>query len=409
MKLPEYKAKKILQKYGIRIPKPYLLKNKPYINKLHHLKKFYEFYTEEQPIILKAQIIAGKRGKNGLIQKPTDYKDAIKKIEELYTKTYAEQKIETILAEKMIDIKEEYYLCITYDTKTRSPVLLLNKTGGINIEENSQKIVKYEISILEGLEEYEIREIVKKARFEGRDILTITDTIKKMWKIFTDKHCTTIEINPLIKATNDLIYAGDAKITIDDSAIPLLEEYNNLTTKEETTYLTEIERQARKIDAEDHRGVAGSTFMELNGNIAVLASGGGASLTAMDAIIRAGGKPANYTEYSGNPPREKVKKLTEITLSKPNLKGCIVIGGKAVFTDIYETLMGFMDAIKEIKPKYPIIIRRAGYRDQEAFEEIKKIAKENQLNITIYGTEKPISEAGKEIAEKVEQEEKKWE
>ena len=88
--------------------------------------------------------------------------------------------------------------------------------------------------------------------------------------------------------------------------------------------------------------------MELDGDIAVLASGGGVSLTSMDALIQAGGKPANYVEYSGNPPRDKVKKLTIVTLSREGLNGCLVIGGTANFTDVFETLAGFKDGFEEI-------------------------------------------------------------
>jgi len=166
-----------------------------------------------------------------------------------------------------------------------------------------------------------------------------------------------------------------------------------------------MEIAARKIDQEDHRGVAGKTFVELDGDIAVLASGGGASLTSMDALIEAGGKPANYTEYSGNPPREKVRKLTKLTLSKEGLKGCLVIGGTANFTDIFDTLSGFVEGMQDLSelPKYPIVVRRAGPNDKQAFVMLEKFAKENDMDITLYGADVPMSYAAKIMAEKVEE------
>ena len=132
-----------------------------------------------------------------------------------------------------------------------------------------------------------------------------------------------------------------------------------------------------------------------------MASGGGASLTAVDALIKEGGKPANYTEYSGNPSKEKVRKLTEIVLSKPNLNGLWVVGAIANFTDIYETMSGFVDGLREAektlntKFKFPILIRRGGPKDKEAFQMLKSL---KGLDLYIYGEEISIAESAKIMA-----------
>ena len=228
--------------------------------------------------------------------------------------------------------------------------------------------------------------------------------INKAYICFETYDCSSLEINPIIKTPEGMLYAGDAKITIDDGAIARQDVFHALTDMEDKTFLTDRERAARRIDTQDYRGVAGRTFVELNGDIAVLASGGGASLTCMDALIEAGGKPANYTEYSGNPSREKVRKLTQITLSKPGLKGCLVIGGRANFTDIYETLSGFVEGLQTIKPKpgYPIVIRRAGPNDKKAFAMIEAFAKAQGFDISVYGEEMPMTKAVRIMVEKVE-------
>ena len=101
------------------------------------------------------------------------------------------------------------------------------------------------------------------------------------------------------------------------------------------------------------------TMEQMGGDIAVIASGGGASLINMDALLLAGGKPANYTEYSGNPAKEVVTALTKQVFAQPGIKACWVIGGTANFTDIYETMSGFVEGLRQVSPKpnFPFVIR----------------------------------------------------
>jgi len=121
----------------------------------------------------------------------------------------------------------------------------------------------------------------------------------------------------------------------------------------------------------------------------------------MDSVIDAGGRPANYTEYSGNPPAEKVQKLTKIALDREGLSGCLVAGAVANFTDIYETLRGFIEGLRQVRPKptYPIVIRRGGPRQEEAYEMIKKVAKREGFDIHLFGPETPISVACQKMVE----------
>ena len=121
----------------------------------------------------------------------------------------------------------------------------------------------------------------------------------------------------------------------------------------------------------------------------------------MDALLAFGAKPANYTEYSGNPPREKVEALTKITLGREGLCGCLVAGAYANFTDIYETLKGFCDGLLQIrrKPVYPIVVRRGGPRQEEAYEMLEKFAKKEGFDFHLFGPDTPISVACKKMAE----------
>lgn len=401
MKLLEYKGKELLQRFGIKVPAGIVVNNHSYINLSHHKERYREFFYDSKKVIIKAQVISGKRKKQGLVATSDNYEESLKIIDEFYQKEFNGVPIDTLLIERLLEIDAEYFLSITYDTKTRKPMVLISKNGGTDIEEQHEVHTYHPLSATM-LRDFEARLIAQKAETTGGNMIQLAAVISKAYKCFMEYDCIALEINPIIKTKDGMLYAGDAKITIDDSAIARHELFADIVDTEDKTFLSERELEARRIDYKDHRGVAGKTFVDLDGDIAVLASGGGASLTAMDALIEAGGKPANYTEYSGNPPKEKVKKLTEITLSKNGLRGCLVIGGTANFTDIYETLTGFAEGLLSVQPRphYPIVVRRAGPRDVEAFAYLKEFATKHGFDITLFDEKTPMSLAAKIMAEK---------
>lgn len=394
MKLAEYKGKKLLRTVGVKTPISILVNNRDYASLSYGKERYHQFFNEHGAAVVKAQVIGGGRKKKGLIIEVTDYETSLKQIDELYKTQHEGGSINTLLIEEKLDVKKEFFLSILYDTYQRQPMILFSEQGGIDIEDNSQTLNKIYPDKVNNVTEEEVYAVVKNK--------ALAALIVKVYQCFIEYDCTHLEINPIILTKDGQLYAADAKITIDDSAVPRQEDFSEMSEK---TNFSELEIKARKIDQADHRGVAGKTFVELDGDIAVLASGGGASLTCMDALIEAGGSPANYTEYSGNPPREKVRQLTEITLSKEGLNGCLVIGGTANFTDIFETLSGFVEGMQALPelPKYPIVIRRAGPNDKQAFEMLEKFTKENDMDITLFGEETPMSYAAKVMAEKVEE------
>jgi citryl-CoA synthetase large subunit len=165
---------------------------------------------------------------------------------------------------------------------------------------------------------------------------------------------------------------------------------------------TERESAVAAIDAgkEYYRGTAGK-YIELDGDIAVLFSGGGASIANMDALRNVGLTAANYTEYSGNPPREKVAALTKIVLSKPGLRGLWIAGGVANFTNVAETFQGIIDVLDAVKPHYPIVIRRAGPHDVEGMRAMEECAKRNTLHMQLFGKETPMSVTAQALKEMI--------
>lgn len=371
MILYEYEGKKLLADAGISVPNGQIVSSidaQPSI-------KF--------PVVLKAQVLSGKRADAGGIVIVKSEEGIGKSLEEMLGKTINNERVEKILVEEKVDIDKEYYISLSYDTTLRQPVLTFSQSGGTGIEERKSEIVPINpLNPLSGLT----------TPFDE-------SFLKKLIDLFLKSDATLIEINPLVVTNKGEWVALDAKVNLDDTAFGRHPEWKDYPPRSVAGYTpTRNEIEAKKIDEGDYRGTAGSTYFDFPGDIAILASGGGASITAMDALIAAGGKAANFTEYSGNPPREKVEKLTKIVLDKPNLHGLWIVGALANFTDIYETLSGIVDALEKIdpKPKYPIVIRRAGPRDSEAFEMLRQV---KDFDLHIFGEETSIPESAKIITD----------
>lgn len=373
MILYEFEGKKILSQNDIKVPGSQVVRTPG------------EKINVALPFFIKAQVLSGKRkvaGGIALIEKEADIAGALS---EMLGSLVNGEKVEKVLVEEKIDFSKEYYISISYDTDHRCPVVTYSQKGGTGIEE--RKTETFPVNIL-----------TKEIKFTIELPDTLKSFIKKLLDLFLNEDATLVEVNPAVIAGDGKVYALDAKIKLDDNAISKHTDsvYSPRSISGYTP--TQRELEAKRIDEGDYRGTAGSAYFDLHGDIAVLASGGGGSLTAMDALIKFGASPANYTEYSGNPPKEKVEKLTKIVLSKPNLKGLWIVGAVANFTNILETLTGFLEALKKVdpKPKYPIVIRRGGPMDKEAFE---MLSKEKEFDFHLFGPEISITKSAEIMAD----------
>lgn len=345
MKLFEYQGKELFKKYGIAVPNSVLIEKSLFLQQVGTGELLLQF-----PVVLKSQVLSGERRKKGGIHIVEKKEEFLSSLEELFKKSIDGEFPEKILVEEKINSIKEWYLSISYDTDRRMPVIAISKVGGT------------------GVFEAEIFGLEFKTDSWSIPIYTpseLQDIARNLLELFFKEKLLLAEINPLFETEEGNFIAGDAKVILDD----------NVAKPQERPYL------------------------DLPGDIAVLASGGGASLLNIDTLMREGGKPANYVEYSGNPPASVVEELTVKVLSKPGLKGCWVVGGTANFTDIYETMLGFVQGLRKINPKptYPIVIRRDGPRQKEAFEMLRQVAKEEGYNFHLYGPETPMSESAKII------------
>lgn len=357
----------MLKQAGINVPRSQLLESPS------------ETLTLPLPLILKAQVLSGKRAAAGGIIKVDNSALNVKgEVNRLSERIINKEVVKRVLVEEIVEFEKEFYISIFYDTQTREPVLTIGRKGGSGVEQRESQV--YPIDPLN----------------PASNLPKTIDSLvlEKLIGLFFTQDCLLVEVNPLALTKKGEWVALDAKIKLDETALGRHPDWNFPPRSVPGYTPTVNEIEAKKIDEGDYRGTAGSTYFDLDGDIAVLASGGGASLTAMDALLKLGGRAANYTEYSGNPPKEKVIKLTKIVLSNPNIHGLWVVGAVANFTDIYETLSGFLEALRTISPspRFPVVIRRGGPRDKEAFEMLREV---KEFRLYLYGEETSIAESAK--------------
>jgi succinyl-CoA synthetase beta subunit len=354
MRLLEHESKEILGRYNILLPKGEL------IGSARELKM-------DSRVMLKAQIPLGGRGKSGGV------------IEASSIRGYMARKI---LVEQKIDIAQEFFMSITYDTVAKEPLVIFSPEGGVDIEglatTQPEKIQKAWFTVRGRLPEYRAREILSEAGISGRMLLGLGAILSSLADIFLDVDATVAEMNPLALSRDGKLVALDCHLEIDDDALyrhrDLARRVAHGERYEGGRKSTDFERKAAEIDNLDHRGVAGR-MIEFDGSMGLIIGGGGASLTAFDAVIQHGGKPANYCEIGGNPSVLKVKELTKHILSKKSVEKIAVIMNVVSNTRVDLVARGIVKGILEsgrVPSETVAVFRVPGAWEEEGFKILSK-------------------------------------
>jgi succinyl-CoA synthetase beta subunit len=319
MRLLEFESKEILRKY--KIPTP--------AGKLYSPKDRIDI---DRAVVLKAQVPIGGRGKAGGVLDSSTSEEANNRIKDLFSTRIRGHKVKKVLVEDKVQAAQEFFMAIAYDTLAKAPVAIFSSSGGVDIEElanrEPEKVLRETLQFRSGLPQYRAREIIAESGISGKLLLGLSGIFSRLADIFSDYDATLAEINPLALTEDGDLIALDCHLDIDDDAIfrqkVIAEIKQDETRVESAKRASKFERKAAEIDNLDHRGVAGRVI-EFDGDMGLIIGGGGASLTAFDAIRAHGGKPANYCEIGGNPSVLKVKELTRLILSKPNVNKIAVI------------------------------------------------------------------------------------
>ncbi|MFW6147844.1 MAG: ATP-grasp domain-containing protein [Thermodesulfobacteriota bacterium] len=369
MRLLEYESKEILSKKGIPIPKGVVVSD-------------HKDIAFPSPAIIKAQIPIGGRQKTGGIVEVQEQRDLESKVGQMLGNTVRGFQVKTVLVEEKLGIAQEFYAGITYDTVAKGPIAIFSAEGGVDIEElamrEPEKVQKRHFSVRTGLPEYLAREMISLAGITGKTLLGLSNILSLLATIFLEYDATIAEINPLAQTTDGKRVALDCHLEIDDDALyrhrDIAERGKDRNRIEGTRTPSEFEKKASEIDNLDQKGVAGR-LIEFDGNLGLIIGGGGASLTAFDAVQRHGGRPANYCEIGGNPSVLKTKELTKHILSKPGVEKIAVIMNVVSNTRVDLMARGVIKGILEAgkTPSETVaVFRIPGAWEEEGFKILSK-------------------------------------
>jgi succinyl-CoA synthetase beta subunit len=365
MRLLEFESKQALIQKGIPTPSGIVISSSQPIS----------FPT---PSILKAQVPIGGRQKAGGVVEALNPRDLEFKLKQMLFSTIRGYRVNRILVEQKVDATQEFYLGITYDTVAKQPIAIFSPEGGVDIEnlahQKPEKVIKRHFSISTGLPEYKAREMISLTGITGKTLLGLSNILSLLATIFLEKDATIAEINPLAETKDGKRVALDCHLEIDDDALyrhpDMTEKTNDPDRIQGIRSISDFEKKASEIDNLDQRGVAGR-LIEFDGNLGLIIGGGGASLTAFDAVLRYGGHPANYCEIGGNPSVLKTKELTKHILSKPGVEKVAVIMNVVSNTRVDLVARGVIKGILELgkNPSEALaVFRIPGAWEEEGFK-----------------------------------------
>ena len=321
MRLLEHQSKKLLSNFGL------VFTESTPVNLMAEVRAAVE--RVGLPAVLKAQTPFGGRGNIGAVKFAETLNQAVIAAEALFGMDLHRTTVEVISIEPKLNYDREFYVGITWDTLAKLPVALLSLAGGVDVESaRSDQVASQLFDPWTGLAPYKAREMAAEVGLTGKTLVGIGEAFAKLSQAFLACDGITMEINPLVATKDETLIGLDARVEIEDEAVyrqeERLEPLGELTMTAAGRPPTPLELEAQRIDARDHRGVAGRV-VEFDGDLALLIGGGGASLTVFDAIKAHGGCPANYCEVGGNPTEEKVASITSLLLSKQGVKGMAII------------------------------------------------------------------------------------
>lgn len=351
MNLHEYQAKGVFAEYGIPVPEGRVASS---VAEAEHAAQA----LGGDRWVVKAQVHAGGRGKAGGV-KLVDRIEALSALTDrlLGSRLVTHQSgadgqpIHQVLVESVSAIARELYLSVVVDRGRRRVVFMASSAGGMDIEEvaanTPEKIATVVVNPTVGLQAYQCRQIAFALGLEGGQIKELGQIMGALYRLFTERDASLVEINPLVVTAEGHLMALDAKINIDDSAL-----YRQPKMAELRDHSQEDEREHR---AAQH----GLNYVKLDGSIGCMVNGAGLAMATMDLIQIKGGSPANFLDVGGGTTAEKVAEAFKLILSDENVKAILVnIFGGIVRCDLIAE--GIIAAVKEVQAKVPVVVRLEG-------------------------------------------------
>ncbi|MCZ6788425.1 MAG: ADP-forming succinate--CoA ligase subunit beta [Chloroflexi bacterium] len=367
MKLHEYQAKELLASYGVQVPEGGVASTPAEANRVAQ--------RLGGTCVVKAQVHAGGRGKAGGIRLVSTAQEAEQAAAALLgTRLVTAQTdpdgvpVGRVLVEQTMEVEQELYLGILIDGSAGSPVVIASRAGGMEIEEiateSPELILRVAIDPVVGFQPFQSRYLSRAMGLNADAAKALTPQLTALYRLFMDRDCSMVEINPLVVTKEQRIVALDAKVTIDDSALfrqPAMAELRDLS-QENRLEATALEK--------------GIAYVKLDGDVGCLVNGAGLAMATMDIVRAAGFDPANFLDVGGGADPERVAETVRLVLEDPSVKRILVnvFGGIARCDDIAR---GIVLAMPKERREMPIIVRFLGTNKEEG----KRVLQDSGLTI----------------------------
>jgi len=374
MNFEEYAAKRdVLGPAGVPIPKGIVCKSPQDVS---------DAIAKIGPGVIKAQVPSGKRGKAGGIKFATTPEQGATESAKIFGMSIAGYEVKQVLVEQACEIAREFYAAVLIDVASRSPVVLFSTEGGMDIEEVAEKdpkaIRRHVVDVKRGFGKQNAQALLKGLDL-GSSTDKVADLLAQLYAIFDAKDAELVEINPLALLKDGNVVALDCKFVLDDSS---------------TARQSELAAAASppKMTALESKGAdAGLKFIQLDGNVGVLANGAGLTMTTMDVIDHFGGRPANFLEIGGEA-YTKSEIALDLVLSNPGVKSLVInFCGAFARTDVMAD--GVVKAWQKLKPKVPVFFSIHGTGSDEAVKLVR-----NELGFEPYDLMEDAVKAAVEAA-----------
>ena len=349
MKVREFEARSVFRRHGLPVPDGVLATSAEAV-----VEAAETFACE---VVVKAQVLAGGRGKAGGVKLAKTPAEAGEVAQDIFQLTIAGEGVSSVLVAPAVDIVREFYLGIVVDRVSQQLLLMASSKGGVDIEEvavaDPDAIHRVEVSPDEGLPAWQARTLAFQLGLEGDQTTQFVGIASGLINAFIDVDASLAEVNPLVVDVEGNLLAIDAKLTIDENALYRQPEMRSVRQEAEEN---PAERRARE---------AGVSYIKLDGSIGCMVNGAGLAMATMDVIKNHGGEPANFLDVGGGAGVERITEAFDIILSDENVKAVLIIifGG---ITRADDVATGVIEARRSLSRDVPIVVRVAGTREAEA-------------------------------------------
>jgi succinyl-CoA synthetase beta subunit len=348
MDLLEYKGKHVLARYGVAL----------FAGKEASTVDDAVAAADEvgYPIVVKAQVKIGGRGKAGGIKIADNAGEVREHATNILGMDIRGHTVHELWLQRATDIDSEYYAAIVFDRSAKAPLVMLSTQGGMEIEqvaaEHPEALATLHVDPLVGFQAYQGRRLCFEAGVDADVVRQVGDMLATLYEVFVGEEATLVEINPIVITPERRVVALDAKVTLDDNSMFRHPDNANL---DDSTDADPQEKMAKE---------RGLTYVKLDGDIGIFGNGAGLVMSTLDVVAAAGGAPANFLDAGGGAKAEAIVASVEVILSNPNVKAVLfnVFGG---ITRCDEVARGLIEAYGILQPTVPFVVRLDGTNDVE--------------------------------------------